>query len=98
MTESENRKQENSALSEFVAMLGCEDSMGVKVREVIRDELTPRQAELIQMRYIDEMSMSEIAERLGVSISTVSRTLKRGRGRMRKYLRYNGRYFMCRDD
>lgn len=35
--------------------------------------------------------MTEVAEGLGLSPSGVSCTLKRGRTRLRKYLKYNGR-------
>lgn len=98
MTSLENRELENNALNQFVNLIECGDAMGVKVRSVMKEELTPRQAELIHMRYMEGMSMTEIAQRLGISVSTVSRTLKRGRGRIRKYLRYNGRYFTRRDE
>ena len=57
------------------------------------EELTQRQRELIELYYLENMNMSEIACRLGISPSTVSRTLKRGRGRLRKYIKYNGQFF-----
>jgi RNA polymerase sigma-B factor len=39
--------------------------------------LEPRQREMLRMRYIDEMTQSQIAERLGVSQMQVSRLLQR---------------------
>ncbi len=53
-----------------------------------RRELTKRQAEMIHLYYDLGLSMSQIAQREQVNKSTVSRTLKRGRERLRKYLQY----------
>ena len=52
------------------------------------EELTPRQRELLRLRYEEEMSVTQIAGRLGVSKSTVSRTLSRAQRRLYKCLRY----------
>ena len=51
-------------------------------------ELTARQRELLCLRYEEEMSVTQIAGRLGVSKSTVSRTLSRAQRRLYKCLRY----------
>ena len=51
-------------------------------------ELTARQRELLRLRYEEEMSVTQIAGRLGVSKSTVSRTLSRAQRRLYKCLRY----------
>ncbi|MEG0777260.1 MAG: sigma-70 family RNA polymerase sigma factor [Oscillospiraceae bacterium] len=94
MNETENKKLEFEALQEFVGLMDTEESVGARVRCVIREELTERQEELVRLYYIEQMSMTEIAQLLELSPSTVSRTLKRGRGRIRKYLKYNGRSIM----
>ena len=52
------------------------------------EELTPRQRQLMQMRFEQNMSMSEIAEALGLDKSTVSRTITRAKQRLYKCLRY----------
>lgn len=85
---------EHKALSEFIGLLDDETSLGTRVRRVMREELTQRQQEMVSMYYMEEVSMREIAERTGVSVSSVSRTISRGRGRIRKYLKYNGRAMM----
>ncbi len=93
MKGSEDKKLEYEALQEFVGLLYVGGNLGNRVRIAIDEELTDRQRELISLYYLEQMSMTEIAKRLELSPSTVSRTLKRGRGRLKKYLKYNGRYF-----
>ena len=88
----EDKKLEYEALQEFIGLVYAEGSLGRRVKLAVAEELTERQRELVYLHYIEEKSMTEIAETLGISPSTVSRTLKRGRTRLRKYLKYNGRY------
>ena len=52
------------------------------------NELTPRQAEVVQLRFEGGMSVREIAQELGVAPSTVSRTLARAEERLRRCLQY----------
>ena len=54
----------------------------------LRNDVTPRQREYMMLYYGQGMSMEVIAEQLGVNKSTVSRTLKRGRQRLHRCLRY----------
>lgn len=61
------------------------------VRLAIERELTPRQSQLVHMYYIEQMQMQDIADEMGLHISTVSRTIKRGRERLKTCLRYGGR-------
>lgn len=51
-------------------------------------ELTPRQQEVLRLHYEEELSVTQIAERLHVNPSTVSRTLRRARERLRRCLQY----------
>lgn len=88
----ENKRLEFEALQEFIGLVYAGGSLGRRVKLAVAEELTERQRELIFLYYIEEKSMTEIADSLGISPSTVSRTLKRGRTRIRKYLKYNGRY------
>ena len=53
-----------------------------------KGELTSRQAECVRLRYGEGKGVSEIAAELGLSPSTVSRHLKKARGRLSKVLRY----------
>ena len=51
-------------------------------------ELTPRQAEVLQLRFEGGMSIREIARELNVAPSTVSRTIARAEERLRRCLQY----------
>jgi len=51
-------------------------------------ELTPRQSLFLSRYFDDGLSMREIAEEVGVDPSTVSRTLRRAKERLRRALRY----------
>ena len=85
------RRLENEALLEYITLSQTSGGLGSHVRMAMQEELTDRQRELIEMYYLKGMSMTEIAHTLGLSPSTVSRTLKRGRERISKHFKYNGR-------
>ena len=59
------------------------------LKKVRRAELTPRQAEMVHLYYDLGMTMPQIAAQLGVTKSSVSRTLARGRKRLKRYLQYS---------
>lgn len=96
MNVSDDSELECRALRQFIGLVSVDGGVGNRVRTAMREELTDRQRELIELYYLENMNMTEIAQRLELSPSTVSRTLKRGRGRLRKYLKYNGAYFTDR--
>jgi len=54
----------------------------------LRQDITPRQREMMLLYYGEGLNMREIGARLGVDRSTVSRTLKRGEATLRRCLRY----------
>ena len=54
----------------------------------LRQDVTERQREYMILYYGRNMSMEAIAKQCGVNKSTVSRTLKRGRQRLYRCLRY----------
>ena len=51
-------------------------------------ELTPCQRQVLELHYDQNMSVTQIARRLGVNPSTVSRNLRRAQERLRRYLQY----------
>ena len=59
-----------------------------RVQRVIREELTEIQREVLLAYYIHDQTIPQIAESRGVHKSTVSRTLHRAEGKLRRYLRY----------
>lgn len=54
----------------------------------LRQDITPKQREYMILYYGQGMSMEAIGKQMGVNKSTVSRTLKRGRQRLYRCLRY----------
>ncbi|HHX57125.1 MAG TPA: sigma-70 family RNA polymerase sigma factor [Clostridiales bacterium] len=56
--------------------------------EVIKNDLTARQKELIMLYYYKNMKVIEIAEQLNIDHSTVSRTLSRARKNIMERLKY----------
>ena len=56
--------------------------------KALQQDVTPKQREYMLLYYGEGMNMSQISEKLGVNKSTVSRTMKRGRERLYRCLRY----------
>ena len=54
----------------------------------VQQELTPRQREILQMRFTGGMSITGIAKELGLNKSTVSRCLRRARRTLHDRLRF----------
>lgn len=57
--------------------------------KAVAEELTPRQREMLHLYYYEQLNMVQIAARLGVNKSTVSRTLCRARHRLHHILQYS---------
>ena len=55
----------------------------------VQQVLTPRQREILRLRFTGGMSVTAIAEKLGLNKSTVSRSLARSMERLYKSLRYS---------
>ena len=58
------------------------------LRKAREEELTPRQRQMLSMRFEQNMNGAEIAQELGLNRSTVSRTLRRAQERLRRCLQY----------
>lgn len=54
----------------------------------LKEDVTPRQREMLTLYYGQQMTMKEIGDLLGVDKSTVSRTVRRGAKRLQRCLRY----------
>ena len=90
------RQEEYMALRQYIKLVS-EASGGTAgaLRRAINSELTRRQRQLISMYYIEQLPMQEIADELGLHISSVSRTIKRGRERLKSALSYGGRNLLA---
>ena len=90
------KQEEYMALRQYIKLVS-EASGGTAgaLRRAINSQLTRRQKQLISMYYIEQMPMQDIADELGLHISSVSRTIKRGRERLKSSLSYGGRNLMA---
>ena len=59
------------------------------LRKAREQELIPRQQVVMRMYYDEGKSMTKIARLLHVNKSTVSRTIARGKNRLKKCLKYS---------
>lgn len=64
------------------------DRLRQNLRYARSRELTPRQAELLDLYFEEGKTMRQIAREQGVSISTVSRTIARAQTRLHRCLKY----------
>ncbi|MBQ7542539.1 MAG: helix-turn-helix domain-containing protein [Clostridia bacterium] len=78
-------------MAEYVSRRRTVD-LAVLVRQVIDEELTDTERDVIRMHYDENMQLIEIAERMHTNKATASRTLQRAEGRIRRYLKYVVRY------
>ena len=59
------------------------------LKKAIAQELTSRQQTMLLMLYSENCSQTDVAARLGVNRSTVSRTLARARKKLARMLQYS---------
>jgi len=74
------------------SLLGEEEDTGIRIRKVllniINNELTARQKEIVVLYYYKNMTTVEIAAALGISQQAASAVLVRARNRIFRILRY----------
>ncbi len=61
------------------------------LRRAVMEELTDKQRQAIELYYVRQMKMQDIASLLGVNVSTVSRNIRRGKARLQRCLKYGAR-------
>ena len=64
------------------------DNLKKRLVQVLTNELNKNQLELINMYYYEHRTMKEIAQLLGKDQSTISRTIKRARDKVSRFLKY----------
>ena len=90
------KQEEYMALRQYIKLVSdASGGAAGALRRAINSELTKRQRQLIGMYYIEQMPMQDIADELGLHISSVSRTIKRGRERLKSALSYGGRNLLA---
>ena len=70
------------------------DQLKRNLLRAVREELTPRQQEMLYLYYCQKVNMPSISKKMGVSVSTVSRTIKRAEGRLQRCLRYGAKAYL----
>ena len=86
-----SRELEYQALRQFLKnMESPKTRLASNLAMALEEELTERQRRFVKLYYIKQMPMQYIAEEAGVHVSTVSRTLKRARTRLKRCLKYGG--------
>ena len=84
------KQEEYMALRQYIKLVSdASGGAAGALRRAINSELTKRQRQLIGMYYIEQMP------ELGLHISSVSRTIKRGRERLKSALSYGGRNLLA---
>lgn len=88
-------EEEFYADKKISALIDDENSNTVKhnlmlkiMNNIIENDLTERQKQMITMYYFQHMDVSEIAGKIGVNRSTVSRTISRGRKNIAEKMKY----------
>lgn len=90
------KQEEYMALRQYIKLVSdASGGAAGALRRAINSELTKRQRQLIGMYYIEQMPMQDIADELGLHISSVSRTIKRGCERLKSALSYGGRNLLA---
>ena len=89
----DNRSSEHLGDMAVWARSHAEDEQLARLRRNLRkareQELTTRQREMVSLYYDQGMTIPQIAEQLGLNRSTVSRTLRRARERLYRFLQYS---------
>ena len=88
------RQYDRCAYESYIRDLGQEDStlraaFRTAFFEAMRSELTARQYEVLRLETVEGMNGKEVAARLGITQSAVSRHKSRGMKRLRSLLSYN---------
>ena len=88
------READRAAYEGYLAALASDDSaFRASFRDAffhaLKEQLTDRQYELLWLREVEGLSGKQIAYKLGISQSAVSRHLTRGKARLRVLLAYN---------
>ena len=90
-----NNRDDRVDLETFVQAMGGDNQTRLAelqacLGKALREDVTPRQQQVLFLYYVQGLNMRQIAEALGVERSTISRTLKRGEERIRHRMRYGG--------
>lgn len=89
-----DQKKDNSFINDMLGVAGIDytrehlEIAKKALRHVIAEKLTDRQREAIYLRYYEGLRQCEIARRLGVNPSTVTRLLQHAQKRIKDYMQF----------
>ncbi len=88
---------------DYLIRLGDDNNLARKrlirnLRRAILEELTEIEWQSMQLYYVDQIKMANIADIMGVNVSTVSRNIKRGRVKLKKCLRYGAKELLFSEE
>ena len=92
------RETEYQSLRSLMKSSERGDATARLLSAALREELTARQAQMVKLYYVEQHTMRDIAAMLGVNPSTVSRTLKSAREKLKRCLRYSNRSFLREEE
>lgn len=69
-----------------------------RIVEIIENELTPKQREVMTEYFFNNKKMAEIAEEQGISVSSVSAKIIAGKRHIYKFMKYCLRCNICNQD
>ena len=97
-----NREYYNE-YQEYLMRLGDDNAktrerLLLNLRRAIREEITDKEWQAMQMYYVRQIKMTDIADELGVNVSTVSRNIRRGREKLRRCLRYGAKELLSEEE
>ena len=78
----------------YARAMAADNSAQLSRVRALREDVTPRQREVLLLYYAEQLNTRQIGEKLGVDKSTVARTIKRGEARLRRCLRYGAEAFL----
>ena len=92
------RETEYQSLRSLMKSSERGDATARLLSAALREELTARQTQMVKLYYVEQHTMRDIAAMLGVNPSTVSRTLKSAREKLKRCLRYSNRSFLREEE
>ncbi len=84
-------RAEAESLAEYVGRRRTFDLSSL-VRQVVQEELTDKERTVLRMRYCENRTLPEIAQRMHISKPAAAHTLDRAEARIRRYLKYVVQY------
>ncbi len=81
-------------LSEQNTNAGSVEQLKHNLIRCMKEDITPRQRTMLTLYYVHQLSQTEIARQLGVTPSTVSRTILRGERQLQRCLRYGAERYL----